>query len=371
MSQWYYTRKGEREGPVERGTLDMLVQSGELKPDDLVWTEGMGDWKPASTVEGLFAPPPPDPANPYASPASMTGPAPDAGGAELEIIDPPARLSVGGPLDLAMRILKKDFGMILAAGVVYIGVILGVQMVIGMIASLFHLTQPPIISPAQSNSPEEVMRLATEQIVASYTGWQLVIKIILQIISVYMGLGLARVALDVIEGKPVRIGRLFSQGGKVAGAFGGMIFLQLATLAPLVASLIPLINAIRETGAPTAAQATGFGIGSLATLALSAYLYAKFGFFQAAMVDRNMGVVEAFRESSRLTRGNKWTVIGLILVIWLITLAGFLMLCIGVIFTIPLTTLAWFIAYKWMLHGPQALHRVHPAQPGTTTPVSQ
>jgi len=348
----------------------MLVQSGELKPDDLVWNEGMDEWKPASTVEGLFAPPLPDPANPYASPASMTGPEPSGAGAELEILDPPARLTVGGPLDLAMTILKKDFGMILAAGVVYFGVIMGVQMVIGTIAALFQLTPPPVVSPAQSDSPEEVLRLAMEQIVASYTGWQLVMKIILQIVSIYMALGLARVALDIIEGKPVQIGQLFSQGEKVAGAFGGAIFLQVVTLAPLVATFIPFLNAVRETGAPTAAQAMGVCIGSLATVVLSAFFYARFGFFQAAMVDRNMGVLEAFRESSRLTRGNRWTVIGLFIVVLLITLAGMMMLCIGLIFTIPLTTLTWFIAYKWMLHGPQALIRIHTPQGGTTTPIS-
>ena len=74
------------------------------------------------------------------------------------------------------------------------------------------------------------------------------------------------------------------------------------------------------------------------------------------MVDRGMSMPDAFRESSRLTGGNRWMVIGLYLVLSLINLAGILMLCVGLIFALPLTTVAWAAAYKWMLNGPDALN---------------
>ena len=57
MSQWYYTRGGERQGPIERVELDSLVRGGGISPDDLVWCEGMADWKPAREVAELFAAP--------------------------------------------------------------------------------------------------------------------------------------------------------------------------------------------------------------------------------------------------------------------------------------------------------------------------
>lgn len=62
---WFYTREGERLGPVTLVELRTKAQEGGLNPRlDLVWTEGMADWKPAGEIEGLFerrtvvAPPP-------------------------------------------------------------------------------------------------------------------------------------------------------------------------------------------------------------------------------------------------------------------------------------------------------------------------
>ena len=53
---WYYIRDGqEKSGPVSPSHLKSLAASGELRPTDLVWTDGMTDWKPADRIESLFA----------------------------------------------------------------------------------------------------------------------------------------------------------------------------------------------------------------------------------------------------------------------------------------------------------------------------
>lgn len=59
---WQYTVKGEKRGPIDKSTLETLASSGILKADDLVWTEGMSDWAPASGVVSVFTQPPPVPA---------------------------------------------------------------------------------------------------------------------------------------------------------------------------------------------------------------------------------------------------------------------------------------------------------------------
>jgi uncharacterized RDD family membrane protein YckC len=41
---WYYARGGLRQGPVSLQTLRALVASGQVGPDDLVWTEGFPKW---------------------------------------------------------------------------------------------------------------------------------------------------------------------------------------------------------------------------------------------------------------------------------------------------------------------------------------
>jgi hypothetical protein len=84
MSQWYYAHDGKQSGPVPISELQRLAGNGQFDPEkDLVWQEGLPDWKPASTVpelsslmpratlepavEGGTAPP-----SPYESPSTTT-----------------------------------------------------------------------------------------------------------------------------------------------------------------------------------------------------------------------------------------------------------------------------------------------------------
>ena len=55
MRQWHCYVGGQRYGPVADDVLREWAASGRLRPTDNVWTEGMANWAPASTVGGLFA----------------------------------------------------------------------------------------------------------------------------------------------------------------------------------------------------------------------------------------------------------------------------------------------------------------------------
>jgi hypothetical protein len=62
-SQWFFGRGGVQHGPVSEDVLRRMVDAGELRPDDLVWREGMAAWQAAREVPGLLdvvavAPPP-------------------------------------------------------------------------------------------------------------------------------------------------------------------------------------------------------------------------------------------------------------------------------------------------------------------------
>lgn len=51
---WYYsTGDDHQDGPVAASVLERLARSGDLRPDDLVWRDGMGEWVPATKVRGL------------------------------------------------------------------------------------------------------------------------------------------------------------------------------------------------------------------------------------------------------------------------------------------------------------------------------
>lgn len=52
---WYFTRAGVQEGPVTMAELRGKAREGGLNPRlDMVWTQGMADWKPAGEIEDLF-----------------------------------------------------------------------------------------------------------------------------------------------------------------------------------------------------------------------------------------------------------------------------------------------------------------------------
>lgn len=52
--EWYFACGDEQFGPVSAARLKELATAGELRPDDLVWREGMEDWAEARYVKGLF-----------------------------------------------------------------------------------------------------------------------------------------------------------------------------------------------------------------------------------------------------------------------------------------------------------------------------
>lgn len=52
---WFYTREGEKNGPVRYVDLQLKVKVSGLDPLlDMVWTQGMAEWKPSGEIEGLF-----------------------------------------------------------------------------------------------------------------------------------------------------------------------------------------------------------------------------------------------------------------------------------------------------------------------------
>jgi hypothetical protein len=78
-AEWFYGKDNTQHGPISAAELKQLAQDGRLKPADLVWREGMGEWIAASKVKGLFddspaAPPQARPAAPKASPAPAVPP---------------------------------------------------------------------------------------------------------------------------------------------------------------------------------------------------------------------------------------------------------------------------------------------------------
>lgn len=62
---WHYAKGGVTHGPVASAELKRLAATGGLSAQDLIWKEGMKEWRPAGDVQGLF---------PAATPAQQSHP---------------------------------------------------------------------------------------------------------------------------------------------------------------------------------------------------------------------------------------------------------------------------------------------------------
>ena len=93
MADWYYARDGQQAGPLQLPELQALAAQGQLGGSDLVWTEGMPQWQPASQMPGVF----PAPAAAEASPASFSPQAPQAAVAPYAYAQPASGIAYQTP----------------------------------------------------------------------------------------------------------------------------------------------------------------------------------------------------------------------------------------------------------------------------------
>jgi uncharacterized RDD family membrane protein YckC len=70
-SEWFYVQDRQKVGPVSKEQLRSLYDQGTISGEDLVWTQGMSEWKPASQVQARFAAPAAAQSAPPASPPPM------------------------------------------------------------------------------------------------------------------------------------------------------------------------------------------------------------------------------------------------------------------------------------------------------------
>ncbi|MGY8662123.1 DUF4339 domain-containing protein [Bradyrhizobium sp. UFLA05-109] len=55
MASWFYAAEGKQQGPYPEGQFRDLIAQGVVRPDTLVWTEGMAGWQKAAEIPGLMA----------------------------------------------------------------------------------------------------------------------------------------------------------------------------------------------------------------------------------------------------------------------------------------------------------------------------
>lgn len=76
-------------------------------------------------------------------------------------------------------------------------------------------------------------------------------------------------------------------------------------------------------------------------LAMIFFMFATF-----IVIDKNLGPIEAMKESMRIGRGYRWPLLGFVLLIALIMMAGLIALFVGIFVAMPVAMLALVHAYR-------------------------
>ncbi len=309
--QWFYASEDERRGPVSSEQLANLIAQGLVSDQTLVWREGFANWLPWGEVAA---------ANPLPSPSVDTPPVPDSFDSPDDAYDSASTewsvdefaqnlhgngfvTSVGGCLSRAWENYKSFFG--LALGAVF------VAFVVSTLAGLVPL-------------------------VGWFAGF---------LVSPHITAGVAWIFVLKLRGEEVEFGDVFAGFSRCYGKLVLVGLIQFGVgVAIIVAFMIPMFAVglyletleTMEGGTPpdlSGTQALGMG---LIVGALFVFLSARFILSNLAAIDRPASAVDAFRFSWRVTSGRFWTILGLMIVMMLLVMAGALALIIGLIFVAPM-----------------------------------
>lgn len=292
---WYYTLNGQQAGPVSQSELaDRL--SNDLSPNTLVWKEGMADWLPANEVAEFkdFDTPSPSDINIYAAPDTVATMAPQEISTN-DLPDSPIPLDVLFCIKQGWKFTCGNFGKIFLFGLVY------------LVLSLFITT------------------LAFLAIKSELTA--ILMQILDYILKTFINMGAFAFALALIKGQDTSISQLLGQIiGKLFKVCVASLLYGIMIVLGLICFVIPGI-----------------------------YLAIRFFYYQAAIIDKDLGIIESFSYSSELTRDNKLNVFGLHVLNFLIVLAGFLAFGIGLLWAVPTVWLASVISYCYLHDGERAI----------------
>ena len=317
MNQWFYARGGQQHGPVGVEELRGLIRNGMINPQsDLVWTGTMPGWLPASQVPELMA-------------GLQNLPLSDQPFAYALNGEPISEIAPGSEPIIPTACVKRAFdltwrhiGPLLVILICFMGLSVGANYSIAAADKALGWTKPvQEIDPAAANDP---INLMVHGFKMGFTqgGKSLPMIILSQVISIFLVLGVTRVGLDVVSGKPFSIGMMFSGWRWLLRGSVAYILYYIMVLAGLVLLIFPGI-----------------------------YLALRFGMYQTAIVDRNINIIESFKYSAQITKNNLLNLFVVGVFSALTVIAGCIALGVGLLFAYPMAWLLWILSYRWLQYG--------------------
>jgi uncharacterized membrane protein len=309
-------------GPVSEEDLCKWIAEGRLNAQSLVQAHGDIEWKPlsafpefADALAAGSAPPPPSVSTP------------------VDWLERDYELDIGGCISRGWELLKNNFGLLFVGVLIYL-------LIEGAVGGLGAI---PFIGPLFS--------------IAN-----------LFIAGPLMG-GVFYIFIQAIRSQPTDVGDVFS------GFRRAFVQLFLGTLVPglliglcmvpfiivFAIKIFPAIAHVQHAGSNNTEVLTA--IRSTLSISLPVlliclvpviYLTVSWKFTLPLIIDRQMDFWSAMGASRKMVSKHWWQVFGLVILVSLVNVAGLLLCCVGILFTIPIGFGALMYAYETIFSQPQA-----------------
>jgi hypothetical protein len=307
---------GKEYGPVSTGEVGEWVQGGRANGDSKIKKVGTEEWgrlrdfQEFSSFLSPATPPSKLPPQQSSQQPNYPGaaPAPTADQLMAELQGRPHTFSIGDCFSIGWRLTMDNFGLLLLTVICLIG--------LSTAAALVPFGQLIVAGPL-------------------------------------MG-GTYYIFLKRLRGEPARVGDMFDGFNR---SFLPLFLVYLFMTLILFAAAIPMGIAIfvgffvgiaeaTASGAPPVLTFLVIGLVCLFSMLLMITLGGMLTFSVPLAMDRGMDASEAFAATWRVTKHCWGKCLGLMIVLSLVGIAGFLALCFGMLVTMPLTFAMIAVAYE-------------------------
>jgi len=320
---WHYAAGGERHGPVDDAELDRLIAAGVITGDTLVWYPGLDGWRPLREARtgALLAE---AARRPTATPIAAAPRArPDADAEFARVAS--RRLEPLSAIQRGMALVFAQPGPTIGIS----ALIMVMMMASGFIPCVGSIVQIAVMGPLTAAWYGYFLRhirsqtAALEDVFAVFSSPDLLHMIAVHVIVTVISFLLILPLIAIV---------FFTMIGTAAATAAAAD----PDAAPLVA-FFPFFSVL--------------ALGMLPVFAALIYLTIAFMFAPVLVLDRGHAFWPAMRLSMRVVNRQLLPMLGLVLLCWLIGLAGLLALCLGIFVAAPIVVASFAYAYEDLFGG--------------------
>lgn len=177
--------------------------------------------------------------------------------------------------------------------------------------------------------------------------------LVLSMVQFWLQIGYIRIQREILEGRAVKMGVLFSGGGAFLSVF---LFFLLSALVGAIAGVVGFLPAVVLGGigylvSQQDGALVGGVVGALPLIIILPYVSLGMLFGVHAVAIDGLGPVEALKRSWRIADGNRIQLIVVGIVAAILSFVGLLFCFVGLIVTIPVTNLAFTELYLRVTRG--------------------